>query len=176
MGLLSPRAMVQVRNLLRERVDRSVLKGCYKDGSLVICPGFGSRLIPFFILWICRLFCPVVVQRSALGFPSLSSSSVRRSLLSKALQCLFLAVPTFTGLGVNDDALGIVVKTTVLDPLSIQVNGFRFRPPSYTRTSAVSPTSMLIFLMFVCLSVFGASGALCFLGLFGMVCMIFLMV
>ncbi|KAK8632589.1 hypothetical protein V6N13_072979 [Hibiscus sabdariffa] len=176
MGLLSPRAMVQARNFLRKWVNRLVLKGCFKDGSVVICPGFGSRLLPFFILWICRLFYLVVVRRSALGFPSLSSSLVRRSLLSKAFQCLFLVVPTFTALGVNDGALGIVAKIAVLDPLSIQVNGFCFRPPSYAQTSTVSLTSMMTFLMFVCLSVFGASGALCFLDLFDLVCMIFLMV
>ncbi|KAK8603537.1 hypothetical protein V6N13_096015 [Hibiscus sabdariffa] len=131
MGLMSSRAMVQARNLFRERVDRSVLKGCFKDGSVVISPDFGSWLLPFFILWICRPFCPMVVRHSALGFPSLSSSPVRRLLLSKAFLCLFLAIPTFTALGVNDGALGIVAKTVILDPLSIQVNGVHFRPPSY---------------------------------------------
>ncbi|KAK8605063.1 hypothetical protein V6N13_082520 [Hibiscus sabdariffa] len=112
MDLLSLRAMVQAWNLLRERVDRSVLKGCFKDGPVVICPGFGLRLLPFFILWLYRPFCLVVVQCSALGFPSLRFFPVRRSLLSKAFQYLFLDVPTFTALGVNDGALGIVVKTS----------------------------------------------------------------
>ncbi|KAK8655681.1 hypothetical protein V6N13_108253 [Hibiscus sabdariffa] len=119
MGLLSPRARDQAWNLLRERVDQSMLKGCFKDGSVVICPDFGSRLLPFFILWLCRSFCPMVVRCSTLGFHSLNSSPVRKSLLSKSFQCFFLVVPTFTALGVNDGALGIVAKTPVLDSLSI---------------------------------------------------------
>ncbi|KAK8698616.1 hypothetical protein V6N13_114728 [Hibiscus sabdariffa] len=176
MDFLSSRAMVQARNLFRENDDRSVLKGCFKDGSVVICLGFSSQLLLFFIHRICQPFCLVVVRRSALGFLSPSSSSVRRLLLSKAFKCLFLVVLTFTAFGVNDGVLGIVAKTAVLDPLSIQVNGVRFRPPSYAQTSIVSLTFMLTFLMFVCLSVFGASGAFWFLGMFGLVCMIFLMI
>ncbi|KAK8653050.1 hypothetical protein V6N13_127070 [Hibiscus sabdariffa] len=93
---------------------------------------FCSWLLPLLTLFFRRPFCLVVVGCLVVKFLSfrvshlgnqapLKLALVRRCLPSKFIWCLALAVNAFTTLGVNDNAFGAVVKSLVLDQISIQV-------------------------------------------------------
>ncbi|KAK8609050.1 hypothetical protein V6N13_025357 [Hibiscus sabdariffa] len=109
MGSTVPGAMVQAWGLAREEVDQPLLWDWAKEVPM-------KNLVPFLRV---ALSCSKALMKLAL---------MSRSRPSKALWCLAFVVPTFTALGANDGTLGIVAKTPVRDPSSIQVYDVHLQP------------------------------------------------
>ncbi|KAK8577924.1 hypothetical protein V6N13_076600 [Hibiscus sabdariffa] len=65
-----------------------------------------------------------------------------RPTIVKALWRLAFAILAFMAIGVNDDTLGIVIKTLVWDPLSIQVHDVHLRLSSFILVYVFPPTPM----------------------------------
>ncbi|KAL4384439.1 hypothetical protein GQ457_15G028330 [Hibiscus cannabinus] len=110
--------------------------GCSADAKVLDRENSGGG-VSRFCLWFCfsfvslrRLVFQAVVGCDAAGsvFSLRVAPNESRPLLSKALWRLVFVGLAFTGLGANDGTLGIVAKTPVSDPLSVQVYGAFLQP------------------------------------------------